>query len=58
MAARLIGALILTATAKIAGIRLLQKSDCWLLPGIIGTMMANEAIKIITGSGKVLSEKS
>jgi len=28
-----------------------------VLPGIIGTMMANEAIKIITGSGKVLSGK-
>ncbi len=27
------------------------------LPGIIGTMMANEVIKIITGSGEVLSGK-
>jgi adenylyltransferase/sulfurtransferase len=28
-----------------------------VLPGIIGTMQANEAIKIITGIGEVLSEK-
>ncbi len=28
-----------------------------VLPGITGTLMANEAIKIITGSGKVLSGK-
>jgi adenylyltransferase/sulfurtransferase len=26
-----------------------------VLPGITGTLMANEVIKIITGSGKVLS---
>ncbi|MFD1631716.1 ThiF family adenylyltransferase [Pseudopedobacter beijingensis] len=28
-----------------------------VLPGIMGTMMANEAIKIITGTGEVLSDK-